>query len=152
MGAGFLLQGALGFDFENEAWLESGMPVCVFLPAVAESISRPFHHPNLIKAPFIQPAALPNRLSASQLVAMAETEGRSCPPGTPGIQLRRAKCRPGDVCPAGLTVGHGAGRGGAQRLGLPEIPVKWLSNAFLKRTLSAPWRFPAAPEPGLYHL
>lgn len=41
MGAGFPLQGALGFDFENEAWLESGMPVS-FYPQLLRVFPAPF--------------------------------------------------------------------------------------------------------------
>lgn len=52
----------------------------LLLAAVAEYFP-PFHYPYLSKTPFVQPA-FPNTDSASQLVAMAETEGRSCPPGS----------------------------------------------------------------------
>lgn len=40
-GAGFLLQGALGSEFENEAWLESGMPVS-FYPQLLRVFPAPF--------------------------------------------------------------------------------------------------------------
>ena len=84
-----------------------------FLPAV-EEFPTPFVYPYLIKAPFIDPASK-RRPFAVLLVAMAEIEGRSCPPGVPGIQLKREGCHlggdtslnsQGDVCPDSLTVGQ----------------------------------------------
>ena len=88
----------------DEQWLGS----CGLIPTVAEVISHSClpltdqlnQHSNI-------------DLSASLLVAMTETEGRSCPPGGPDILLKREGCHLGgdiwfnswdDVCPASLTV------------------------------------------------
>lgn len=119
------MKGALGFNFEDGVWLGSCMSTCFYL-----QLLRVF--------PFIHSRSIPRcRLSALLLVAMAETEGRACPPGVPGIQPKREECHLHEVCPASLTVSHGVGK----RLCHPGFPVthKELSSVFLKCALSSPW-------------